>query len=306
MRVAVTGAGGRLGGALVAALAEPRSPARPGRSPGAATRSTSTRRGRRCPPRPRPARGRRPRRGVDRRRRLRTRSGAGAPSQRDGDRGACRGLRRPRRSSSLVVSTNEVFDGDRTDGAATARTIRSPRQPVRRLEGRGRAARHGGVRGRPATGSDRPDGLAVRVARARLPEPHPRRRRAGPGRRGAAAGRRRTSGGRPSYTADVADAIVELLADDAVGGVHHLVNGGVRVQGRLGARRRRPGRASRSSSWTSRPRPGRARRDRRAGASSRHAAAVGRAAPTVAGRDGRLRPGTPPCHARGARRHGRA
>jgi dTDP-4-dehydrorhamnose reductase len=31
--------------------------------------------------------------------------------------------------------------------------------------------------------------------------------------------------GTPTYTADVADAIVELLADDAVAGTHHLVNG---------------------------------------------------------------------------------
>ena len=31
--------------------------------------------------------------------------------------------------------------------------------------------------------------------------------------------------GTPTYTADVADAIVELLAEDAVGGIHHLVNG---------------------------------------------------------------------------------
>ncbi len=31
--------------------------------------------------------------------------------------------------------------------------------------------------------------------------------------------------GTPTYTADVADAVVDLVAHDAVGGVHHLVNG---------------------------------------------------------------------------------
>ncbi len=32
--------------------------------------------------------------------------------------------------------------------------------------------------------------------------------------------------GTPTYAADVADAIVELLADDAHAGIHHAVNGG--------------------------------------------------------------------------------
>jgi dTDP-4-dehydrorhamnose reductase len=31
--------------------------------------------------------------------------------------------------------------------------------------------------------------------------------------------------GTPTYTADVADAIVELLSEDATAGIHHLVNG---------------------------------------------------------------------------------
>ena len=33
--------------------------------------------------------------------------------------------------------------------------------------------------------------------------------------------------GTPTYTADVAEAIVELLAEDATAGIHHLVNGRV-------------------------------------------------------------------------------
>ena len=33
--------------------------------------------------------------------------------------------------------------------------------------------------------------------------------------------------GTPTYAADVADAIVELLAEDALAGIHHLVNGGI-------------------------------------------------------------------------------
>ena len=88
VRVAVTGAGGRLGRALVAALADAPFTGPPGRSAGPDRTSTSTTR-RRLPAlrRPRPAGGRRPRRGLDRRRRLRPRPGAGPPPQRRRDAG---------------------------------------------------------------------------------------------------------------------------------------------------------------------------------------------------------------------------
>ena len=42
--------------------------------------------------------------------------------------------------------------------------------------------------------------------------------------------------GTPTYTADVAEAVVGLLAEDATAGVHHLVNGLVRDPRRLGPR----------------------------------------------------------------------
>ena len=53
--------------------------------------------------------------------------------------------------------------------------------------------------------------------------------------------------GTPTYTADVADAIVELLGADAVAGIHHLVNGLTATPGRLGPLRRRAGRPRRRS-----------------------------------------------------------
>ena len=58
-----------------------------------------------------------------------------------------------------------------------------------------------------------------------------------PGRILAAAGRAAAAGeslkvvgdewGTPTYTHDLAEGIVDLLAEDAVGGIHHIVNGGV-------------------------------------------------------------------------------
>ena len=126
----------------------------------------------------------------------------------------------------LLVSTNEVFSGERRDGRPWEPSDPDrARQPVRCIEARGRAARHPGIR-RAARRCvrDRPDGVAVRGPGPRLPQPHPRCRRACPG-RWRARPRRRRRVGTPTYTADVADAIVELLAEDAVGGIHHLVNG---------------------------------------------------------------------------------
>ena len=80
----------------------------------------------------------------------------------------------------LVVSTNEVFDGTRLDGHGYAPDDPvSPGNPygaskaaAERLATEAFAAP---CRGDPR---DRPDGLAVRCARQRLPEPDPRRRRA--------------------------------------------------------------------------------------------------------------------------------
>ena len=195
MRVAVTGAGGRLGRALIAALADapftglagPIAWTRPdydlddpGRgSPARRARSTG---------------GRRPRGGLDRRRRLRARPGPGPPPERGRDR---RAGRRPVRRAGVdlvVVSTNEVFDGQRTDGRGYRPTTR-PAPPTRTARASSPASwrRRDGVRraGRRSGAGDRPDGLAVRAARATTSRPRSSRPRSGPGRRRAAPGRRR-------------------------------------------------------------------------------------------------------------------
>ena len=52
-------------------------------------------------------------------------------------------------------------------------------------------------------------------------------RRSGPRRPASRCASSVTNGGAPTYAADVAEAICELLADDALAGRHHLVNGGV-------------------------------------------------------------------------------
>ncbi len=126
----------------------------------------------------------------------------------------------------LVVSTNEVFDGTRRDGVGYAPDEPlSPGNPYgaskaagERLAAEAFATRPGATLGIARTawlfgapGNDFPSRILDAAERA------------------AAAGEplRAVSDewGTPTYTADVADAIVELLADDATGGIHHLVNG---------------------------------------------------------------------------------
>jgi dTDP-4-dehydrorhamnose reductase len=127
----------------------------------------------------------------------------------------------------LVVSTNEVFDGTRLDGVGYGPAdAPSPPNPygASKLAGE-----------RAAT-----DAFAAHGARATLGIARTAWLFGPPGRdfprkiveaaeRAAAAGEPlRVVGdewGTPTYAADVADAIVELLAEDAVGGTHHLVNG---------------------------------------------------------------------------------
>lgn len=125
-----------------------------------------------------------------------------------------------------IVSTNEVFDGTLPDGAAYGPDARpAPINPygVSKLAAElaagdaytSAAGRLGIVRTAwlfGAPGSDFP------------------------GRILAAAGRARETGqplkvvgdewGTPTYTHDLAEGIVDLLAGDAIGGVHHIVNGG--------------------------------------------------------------------------------
>jgi dTDP-4-dehydrorhamnose reductase len=126
----------------------------------------------------------------------------------------------------LVISTNEVFDGRRTD--------RRPYRPDDDTEpanpyGASKAAAEGVAR---AAYVNR--GGTVGIARTAWlygpPGADFPRKIVEAARRAAAAGEPlRLVGdewGTPTYAADVADAIVELLADDAIGGTHHLVGAG--------------------------------------------------------------------------------
>ena len=95
---------------------------------------------------------------------------------------------------------------------------------------------------------DRPDGLAVRGARARLPEPHPRRRRAGARPPASRSARSATSGG-PRPTRPTSPTRSSSCSPTTpIAGIHHLVNGAVRDARRLGPLRRRAAPASTSRS----------------------------------------------------------
>jgi len=134
----------------------------------------------------------------------------------------------------VVISTNEVFDGTRTDGlgyapddqrrpinAYGAAKAEAERLAIAAYEADGVRGRLGIVRtswlyGPP--GNDFPE----KIARAAL-----RARDAGEPLRAVA-----DETGVPTYTPDLAEAIVELVGSDAVAGdgerwrIHHLVNGG--------------------------------------------------------------------------------
>ncbi len=129
----------------------------------------------------------------------------------------------------LVISTNEVFSGDRTDGLGYSPT---DEPKPRNVYGRSKLA--GERAATKAYAAPEAEGKLGIVRTAWLFGP--------PGRdfpvkileaADRAIGRGGTlrlvddEFGSPTYAADVADAIVELLADDAHAGIHHLVNGGV-------------------------------------------------------------------------------
>ena len=132
----------------------------------------------------------------------------------------------------VAVSTNEVFDGARTDGqgyrpdderapanpygASKADGERQAWAAYEAVDARLAVARTGWLHGPP--GNDFPEKIARAALRAR-----------------AAGEPLRVVGdeiGTPTYARDVADAIVELLAEDAITAkparrtIHHLVNGG--------------------------------------------------------------------------------
>ncbi|MEO8570466.1 MAG: NAD(P)-dependent oxidoreductase [Chloroflexota bacterium] len=126
----------------------------------------------------------------------------------------------------VVVSTNEVFDGSRTDGEPYLPTDSlSPVNPYGASKAAGERLATQAFANRPgaALGIARTAwlfGAAGRDFPSRILDAAERARSAGEPLRVVG-----DEWGTPTYAADVADAIVELLADDAVAGIHHLVNG---------------------------------------------------------------------------------
>ena len=185
------------------------------------------------------------------------------PAQRRRDRGPGRGLRRARRSDLLVVSTNEVFDGTRTDGQGYGPDDPTgARQSVRRLEARRasdsrrrRSSRHARCGAR-----DRPDGLAVRGAGRDFPSRILERGRARARRRRAAPGRRRRVGDADLHGRRRRRDRRTARRTTRSAGIHHLVNGLFATRADWARYVVGPGRASTSRSWTCRRRPGSARR----------------------------------------------
>lgn len=134
----------------------------------------------------------------------------------------------------LLISTNEVFDGARSSSAYAAGEPPAPANPYGASKLAGEAAASaaytvavssvasgsGGVLGIARTawlfGPGAPD-FPVKIAAAAL-------------RAIAARDTLKVVGdeiGTPTYVADVADAIVELIGAGKIAGIHHLVNGGV-------------------------------------------------------------------------------
>jgi dTDP-4-dehydrorhamnose reductase len=128
----------------------------------------------------------------------------------------------------VVVSTNEVFDGRRTDGQGyAAADVPAPANPY----GASKLA------GERAAGEAFTTGAGGRVAIVRTawlfgpgkPDFPAKILAAGNAARDAGAPLRVVGDewGCPTYTADVAEALAELLGEDHVEGIHHIVNGQV-------------------------------------------------------------------------------
>jgi len=126
-----------------------------------------------------------------------------------------------------IVSTNEVFDGSLPEGAAYGPdAMPAPINPygVSKLA----AEQAAEVAFEAATGQL---GIVRTAWLFGSPESD------FPGRILAAASRARETGqplrvvgdewGTPTYIHDLAEGIVDLLAEDAIGGIHHVVNGGI-------------------------------------------------------------------------------
>jgi dTDP-4-dehydrorhamnose reductase len=130
----------------------------------------------------------------------------------------------------LVISTNEVFDGRRTDGAGYAPDERpSPANPY----GASKLAGERAAQEAYAAAGSRAGALGIARTAWLFGPPgrdFPRKILEAAERAAAAGEPLRVVGdewGSPTYAVDVAEAICELLANDAHGGRHHLVNGGV-------------------------------------------------------------------------------
>jgi dTDP-4-dehydrorhamnose reductase len=130
----------------------------------------------------------------------------------------------------VLVSTNEVFDGRRTDGQGYAANDRvAPGNPYGVSKLAGETAAQAAFLRRGAAGG--PQLAIVRTAWLFGPPGNDF-----PGRIMAAADRARTGHeplravrdevGSPTYAHDLAGAIVELLAAGSFAGVHHVVNAG--------------------------------------------------------------------------------
>ena len=129
----------------------------------------------------------------------------------------------------IVVSTNEVFDGARTDGLGYG-----PDDAIAPINAYGRSKAAGEEAARRAY-----DGSSAALGIARTAWLYGPPGNDFPAKILAAAERAAASGeplrlvadeiGSPSYTIDIAEAITELIGADgggAIAGIHHLVNGG--------------------------------------------------------------------------------
>ncbi|MDQ3127764.1 MAG: NAD(P)-dependent oxidoreductase [Chloroflexota bacterium] len=129
----------------------------------------------------------------------------------------------------IVVSTNEVFDGRRTDGVGYG-----PDDPTNPINPYGASKLAGEVAAREAYAAVAVGGPALGIARTAWLYGPPGNDF--PAKILAAADRALATReplrlvadeiGSPSFTHDVAEAIAELIGAAAVGGTHHLVNAG--------------------------------------------------------------------------------
>jgi dTDP-4-dehydrorhamnose reductase len=130
----------------------------------------------------------------------------------------------------LVISTNEVFDGRRTDGRGYG--PHDSTNPINPYGGSKRAGELAAVEAYAA--ADRDSGGALGIVRTAWLFGPPGNDF--PAKILAAAARARAAGeplrlvsdetGSPTYSHDLAEGIVELIGGAAIEGVHHLVNGG--------------------------------------------------------------------------------